>query len=74
MPPRSPLPLTCVSSYKFLVMHILSRLCKLAFVLAVFIALTCPAAGRFGKTSGILCGAPPDLHDQVEKSLDSLLQ
>ena len=29
---------------------------------------------RSGKTSRILYGAPPDLHDQVEKSLDSLLQ
>ena len=28
---------------------------------------------RSGKTSRILYGAPPDLHDQVEKSLDSLL-
>lgn len=29
---------------------------------------------RSGKTSRILYGAPPDLHDQVEKSLDSLLK
>jgi thiol-disulfide isomerase/thioredoxin len=29
---------------------------------------------RSGKTSRVLFGAPPDLHDQVEKSLDSLLQ
>jgi thiol-disulfide isomerase/thioredoxin len=29
---------------------------------------------RSGKTSRVLYGAPPDLHDQVEKSLDSLLQ
>ena len=29
---------------------------------------------RSGKTARILYGAPPDLHDQVEKSLDSLLQ
>ena len=29
---------------------------------------------RFGKTSRILYGAPPDLHDQVEKFLDSLLK
>jgi len=28
---------------------------------------------RSGKTSRVLYGAPPDLHDQVEKSLDSLL-
>jgi thiol-disulfide isomerase/thioredoxin len=29
---------------------------------------------RSGKTSRVLYGAPPDLHDQVEKTLDSLLQ
>jgi len=29
---------------------------------------------RSGKTSRILYGALPDLHDQVEKSLDSLLK
>lgn len=29
---------------------------------------------RSGKTSRVLYGAPPDLHDQVEKSLASLLQ
>jgi thiol-disulfide isomerase/thioredoxin len=29
---------------------------------------------RSGKTSRVLYGAPPDLHDQVEKSLDALLQ
>jgi thiol-disulfide isomerase/thioredoxin len=29
---------------------------------------------RSGKISRVLYGAPPDLHDQVEKSLDSLLQ
>ena len=29
---------------------------------------------RSGKTSRILYGAPPDLHNQVEKSLDSLLK
>jgi thiol-disulfide isomerase/thioredoxin len=29
---------------------------------------------RSGKTSRILYGAPPDLHDQVEKSLDLLLK
>jgi len=29
---------------------------------------------RSGKTSRVLYGAPPDLHDQVERSLDSLLQ
>jgi thiol-disulfide isomerase/thioredoxin len=29
---------------------------------------------RSGKTSRILYGAPPDLHDQVEKTLDSLLK
>ena len=29
---------------------------------------------RSGKTSRILYGAPPDLHSQVERSLDSLLQ
>jgi thiol-disulfide isomerase/thioredoxin len=29
---------------------------------------------RAGKTSRILYGAPPDLHDQVEKSLDTLLK
>jgi thiol-disulfide isomerase/thioredoxin len=29
---------------------------------------------RSGKTSRVLYGAPPDLHDQVEKSLDSLLR
>ncbi|HKV62790.1 MAG TPA: TlpA disulfide reductase family protein [Candidatus Acidoferrum sp.] len=29
---------------------------------------------RSGKASRVLYGAPPDLHDQVEKSLDSLLQ
>jgi thiol-disulfide isomerase/thioredoxin len=29
---------------------------------------------RSGKTSRVLYGAPSDLHDQVEKSLDSLLQ
>lgn len=29
---------------------------------------------RSGKTSRVLYGAPPDLHEQVEKSLDSLLQ
>jgi cytochrome c biogenesis protein CcmG/thiol:disulfide interchange protein DsbE len=29
---------------------------------------------RSGKTSRILYGAPPDLHDQVERSLDSLLK
>ncbi len=27
-----------------------------------------------GKTSRIFYGAPPDLHDQVEKSLDALLK
>jgi thiol-disulfide isomerase/thioredoxin len=29
---------------------------------------------RSGKTSGVLYGAPPDLHDRVQKSLDSLLK
>jgi len=29
---------------------------------------------RAGKTSRILYGAPPDLHDQVEKTLDTLLK
>ncbi len=29
---------------------------------------------RSGKTSRVLYGAPPDLHDQVEKSLDALLE
>ena len=29
---------------------------------------------RSGKTSRVLYGAPPDLHDQVEKSLDALLK
>jgi thiol-disulfide isomerase/thioredoxin len=29
---------------------------------------------RSGKASRVLYGAPPDLHEQVEKSLDSLLQ
>ena len=29
---------------------------------------------RSGKTSRVLYGAPPDLHDQVEKSLDALIE
>jgi thiol-disulfide isomerase/thioredoxin len=29
---------------------------------------------RSGKTSRVLYGAPPDLHDQIEKTVDSLLQ
>jgi cytochrome c biogenesis protein CcmG/thiol:disulfide interchange protein DsbE len=29
---------------------------------------------RSGKTAGVLYGAPPDLHDQVEKQLESLLK
>jgi hypothetical protein len=29
---------------------------------------------RSGKTSRILYGAPPDLHVQVEKTLDSLIK
>jgi hypothetical protein len=29
---------------------------------------------RSGKTARVLYGAPPDLHDQVEKTLNSLLQ
>jgi hypothetical protein len=29
---------------------------------------------RSGKTARVLYGAPPDLHDQVEKTLDSLLK
>jgi thiol-disulfide isomerase/thioredoxin len=29
---------------------------------------------RSGKTSRVLYGAPPDLHEQVEKSLDALLE
>jgi thiol-disulfide isomerase/thioredoxin len=29
---------------------------------------------RYGKTSRILYGAPPDLHNQVEKNLDTLLK
>jgi hypothetical protein len=29
---------------------------------------------RSGKTSRVVYGAPPDLHDQVEKSLDALVE